>query len=244
MLKDIIESKNTTVYSLSKELNIPYSTLNDIVTGKTLIANISAEVLYKLSCGLGMSMESLYLGRLPETVIYLYNDGRTVYVKLREFCFQYTGPKNLVSFKRVNRFESGCVYVDTTFRKDNGQIYIEEDYIDIGDLCEEYGVPLSVLENVTIRIGKPGESKRNRLVDNAILVSDYMAIQESDVVSDSVLLEISNVVRMNSKMQLRLKDYAVLSTNMSKGMQKRAIEAVRRNVGLIEAELRKRAGHA
>ena len=71
MLSSIIEQKNITPYRLAKDTGIAYSTLADIISGKTDIKCVSAQVLYKLAKGLGMSMEELYEGDGDACVVWL-----------------------------------------------------------------------------------------------------------------------------------------------------------------------------
>ena len=59
MVNNLMEQKNMTKYRLSKNSNIPYTTLNDICNGKTQLEKCSAETIYKLSKQLDVSMEAL-----------------------------------------------------------------------------------------------------------------------------------------------------------------------------------------
>lgn len=60
MLKDILVERNLSVYRVSKDTGIAYSTLNDIVIDKKDIKKASAELLYRLAKYLNLSMEVLY----------------------------------------------------------------------------------------------------------------------------------------------------------------------------------------
>lgn len=60
MIKDILIEKNLSVYKVSKETGIAYTTLNDIVIEKTDIRKSSAELLYRLSKYFCIPMETLY----------------------------------------------------------------------------------------------------------------------------------------------------------------------------------------
>ena len=59
MINELIEQKNVTKYSLSKSSGIPYTTVNDICSGRVRLEKCSAETIYKLSKELGVSMEVL-----------------------------------------------------------------------------------------------------------------------------------------------------------------------------------------
>lgn len=58
-LKRLIKEKNKTMYSLSKETEIPYSTINDYCNGKKDISKASANTIYKISNALSIPMEEL-----------------------------------------------------------------------------------------------------------------------------------------------------------------------------------------
>ena len=103
MLKTLMEKKNISAYALSKKAGIPYSTLSDIISGKTDIQNISAGNLYRLATALEVGMEQLYLGKGDERVYYLYNEGREVIINAGRKRFSYQGPKNLAGFRNIDR---------------------------------------------------------------------------------------------------------------------------------------------
>lgn len=60
MLKAYFTDHHISIYSISRNSGISYSTLNDIVNGKVEISNVKAGILYILAKTLGLSMEELY----------------------------------------------------------------------------------------------------------------------------------------------------------------------------------------
>jgi transcriptional regulator with XRE-family HTH domain len=56
-MKEYIASKNLTIKELSNKTGIPYSTLNDIVNGKTDIGNIRFKFVKLISKELGLSLD-------------------------------------------------------------------------------------------------------------------------------------------------------------------------------------------
>jgi len=58
-VNDLMEQKNMTKYRLSKNSGIPYTTVNDICSGRAQLDKCSAETIYRLSKELGVSMEAL-----------------------------------------------------------------------------------------------------------------------------------------------------------------------------------------
>ena len=238
MISNILESRNITPYRLAKDTGIPYSTLSDIVSGKTDLKSVSAQVLYKLAKGLGMTMEELYEGQQSDTKLFLYNEGRVINICIRGKLFSYQGPKNLVGFRNVVSVRSDVVYTDCYFLSPEKRVYVEEDYIDLRDVMEGYTDLLA--GSYTVQLGSPGESRSRFLLENALLVSDNMAILPADNGTGEVIIEVSNVRRNKDKMLLRLKDYAVMFSNMSPKMQKRAVDAAHRNQEIIAAEMKER----
>lgn len=59
MLNEWIKQKNISLYRLSKNSGIPYSTISDICSGKTQIEKCSGETIYKLAKELDITMEEL-----------------------------------------------------------------------------------------------------------------------------------------------------------------------------------------
>ena len=237
MLKDILDERGISVYKLSQDTGISYSTINDIVIEKTDIKNASANMLYRLSKYLKIGMEALYEDSFEKnTKLYLYNDGRNVIILYNEHRIQYLGPKNLLSFHKVNKILENVIYVDCYFTSKEDKIYCEEDYIDLGDLFQENN--LELVANYEVIIGKPNESKKSILINEAILISDGIAILDY---ADKNLLDkcvqAVSLGRPNAKAIIRLKDLSVISSNMSEGILKRAIAAVERNVEDIKEEL-------
>jgi len=59
MLRSILKGKNLTIYQCAKLSGIPYTTLSELIRGKTKIEKCSAETVYRLSKILNVSMEEL-----------------------------------------------------------------------------------------------------------------------------------------------------------------------------------------
>ena len=58
-VNELMNNKKITKYRLSKDSGIPYTTVNDICSGKAKLEKCSAETVYRISKALGVSMESL-----------------------------------------------------------------------------------------------------------------------------------------------------------------------------------------
>jgi plasmid maintenance system antidote protein VapI len=59
MLDAMLKERNISMYQCAKLSSIPYTTLSEVVRGKTRLAKCSAETVYKLSKILNVSMEEL-----------------------------------------------------------------------------------------------------------------------------------------------------------------------------------------
>ena len=237
-INDIIEKKNMSTYKLAGITGIPYSTLSDIVSGKTDIKSVSSSILYRLSKGLDMSMEELYLSGEGNRTLYLYNKGRNVEICIGTRRFSYMGPKNLVGFRNIVDNRNNVLSVDTYFINENGRIYVEEDYIDLNDIFEGYGELL--ITQYDVAIGRPGQSRTQYLIDNSVMITDNMAILIGDNGTDDIVMEVTNMKRNKENMMIRLKDYAVLFSNMSRRIEERAVATVKNNRALLEEEVEER----
>lgn len=67
-IEELMEQKKITKYRMSKESNIPYTTLSDICNGKVQLEKCSAETIYKIAKELDVSMESLLEPHLAERI--------------------------------------------------------------------------------------------------------------------------------------------------------------------------------
>ena len=58
-VNELMNEKKITKYRLSKDSGVPYTTVNDICSGKAQLEKCSAETVYRISKTLGVTMESL-----------------------------------------------------------------------------------------------------------------------------------------------------------------------------------------
>ena len=73
MLKEYLNDRKISIYSLSKKIGIPYSTLNDICNGKVDIDNCKISIIKKLSDYFNISLDKIYS--------ICFNDDTKVYLK-------------------------------------------------------------------------------------------------------------------------------------------------------------------
>ena len=68
MLATVLKNKNMSIYRCAKQSGVPYTTLSEVVRGKTRIEKCSAETVYRLSKVLNLSMEELIKASLEQRV--------------------------------------------------------------------------------------------------------------------------------------------------------------------------------
>ena len=80
----LVENKNISAYRLSKESDVPYMTINDLINKKTAITKCNAETVYKIAKALDASVEELlepYLRARPSFELFKSN----ICHRLKEF---------------------------------------------------------------------------------------------------------------------------------------------------------------
>lgn len=73
-LTSLLKERKLSVYQCAKESTVPYTTLLDIVKGKTKIEKCTAETLYKLAKTLNVAMEELLAECFRKNDLPLCND--------------------------------------------------------------------------------------------------------------------------------------------------------------------------
>lgn len=110
MLKDILQEREISIYQLSKQTDISYSTLNDIVNNKISIENCRVIVLYKLSKALNLSMDELYSSCSNVIHIYIKENNIhgiiTVKNKRYQLDFEYKNIPVHITLEKVNTITS------------------------------------------------------------------------------------------------------------------------------------------
>lgn len=82
MLDNILKEKNMTMYQCAKLSGIPYTTLSEVVRGKTRLEKCSAETVYKLSKVLNVSMEELMMDSIePRTDFEIFKSNVCHFIK-------------------------------------------------------------------------------------------------------------------------------------------------------------------
>ena len=66
--KDALNDSGMTMYSLSKQTGLPYTTINRLVNEKLSINNCNAGAVFKIASALGVQMEVLMRGECVYTL--------------------------------------------------------------------------------------------------------------------------------------------------------------------------------
>ena len=83
MLKEYLKEHNKSVYALSRESGVAYSTLNDLVNGKVEIDQCKVSLLRSLSAALGLTLEDVIDICCPEDLTIQTSQGIDVKVSVR-----------------------------------------------------------------------------------------------------------------------------------------------------------------
>jgi len=98
MLSEYLKKEKISIYSLSKETKIPYSTLNDLCNGKVEIDNCKVSLLIKLSETLGIDIKELYKICKNDNKIKVkqYNATGKIVVKNKKYYLEYLNDDKVV----------------------------------------------------------------------------------------------------------------------------------------------------
>ncbi len=66
-IDELLKEKHMTIYRLAADAGIPYTTLNDICSGKTRLEKCGAETVYKIAKVLNVSMEWMVESAIRDT---------------------------------------------------------------------------------------------------------------------------------------------------------------------------------
>ncbi len=127
MLKDYLDDCGRSIYAVSKECGIPYSTLNDLANGKVKIENCKFGMVRDLAAGLGLAIEELC--DICSATPVVYRNGYDVEVRLdirgKSYyaIFEYLGEKVELPLCRVTEDTKYYIREILTWRS---EAYIRE----------------------------------------------------------------------------------------------------------------------
>ena len=70
MLLDLLEKQNMSIYRLSKDSGVPYTTVNDLIHNRTDLMKSNVETVYKLSKAMNVEIEELIKACTPERITF------------------------------------------------------------------------------------------------------------------------------------------------------------------------------
>lgn len=132
-IKQILEKKKMSIYTLSQKSGVPYATLNDMCNDKTSLEKCSAETVYKISKVLDISMEDL---------VSPYMVKRPRFENFKSYVCHMVKEKGDIDFI-IETLESGDVrsYFDKNWYIESMYLLGMLDYVSRKNnvpLCEEY----------------------------------------------------------------------------------------------------------
>ena len=113
MLKDYLKQNNISLYSLSKQCDIPYSTLNNLSNGKVDIDNCSFGMLKKISRELSISLDELSAICSQDSDIKIdeYNIAGKIKIKNKKYYANFTYQDEDVELFVCNITEDSSLFV-------------------------------------------------------------------------------------------------------------------------------------
>jgi hypothetical protein len=187
------------------------------------------------------------------STLYVYNIGRQIHIQIDNIHIQYLGSKALNKFLCINSYSDGCISINTEFNIDN-QLEVEEDYIDLRDVLGDYNYNTEKIINSIskIKIGEPQmeqieqieKMSKKDLIEKSLMVSDNMALMNNKSTNNQVQIMVVNMKNTNARAIVSISDFSVISSNMTKDMLKRAVEAVKRNHEQLIEEIREKKVYA
>ena len=89
-LKDYLSANELSIYALSKQSGVPYSTLNDLANGKVTADNCKVRAIRRLAEALGLTMEEVCAMCEGETRCVLTESGVAADITVRGKSFYVT----------------------------------------------------------------------------------------------------------------------------------------------------------
>lgn len=127
MLKDYLNSRNISIYSLSKKTNIPYSTLSDLCNNKVEIDNCKLSIVRSIAKALNLSIEGLYeIVIQKDNIVEIkeYNTLAYIKTKNKRYYVEYTKDNKVIDIDLFKVNSTNSKYV-----KDAASWLVEDDLL-------------------------------------------------------------------------------------------------------------------
>ena len=114
MLKDYLKKHSKSIYALSKESGVAYSTLNDLANGKVDIDQCKISLLRSLSRALGLSLDEVIAICSTEGIATKTSQGIDVKVTVRNKSYhaEFVYDEELVDVELCKVREESSFYID------------------------------------------------------------------------------------------------------------------------------------
>jgi hypothetical protein len=169
------------------------------------------------------------------SVLYLYLKDKEVHIEIDKIHLRYMAPLCLRGFQKVVSYNNSCglITVLCNMEYSDGSKEIEEDYIDVKDILNEYQYNADeLIHQITgVKIKTTDvELTKQYLINNAIMVSDSIAfiVQPNSSTRKAEIVAIS-INKLKARAVIDLESLQVLSSNMSNGMLNRTMTVLRIN---------------
>jgi hypothetical protein len=95
--------------------------------------------------------------------LYLYIENKEIHIEIDKIHLSYKAPICLRGFQKVVSYGSGLITALCNVEYSDGTKELEEDYIDVKDILDEYKYNADeIVSQITeIKIGKPNKQKGN-----------------------------------------------------------------------------------
>lgn len=130
MLKDYLKNRDISIYALSKDTNIAYSTLNDLCNNKTNVDNCSIGVFIKISNYLNISIEELYSYCLIDEYYEKYKSN--IYIKRKKYFITFDCDDEIVDLELCSVNDDNNKYLRTIVN------WTIQDYFDSKEMDKQY----------------------------------------------------------------------------------------------------------
>lgn len=140
MLKDYLNSRNISIYSLSKKTNIPYSTLSDLCNNKVEIDNCKLSIVRSIAKALNLSIEELYeIVIQKDNIVEIkeYNTLAYIKTKNKRYYVEYTKDNKVIDIDLFKVNSTNSKYV-----KDAASWLVEDDLLN-SKMEEIYAIQLN-----------------------------------------------------------------------------------------------------
>ena len=128
--RELLQSKNVTGYALSKRTGIPYTTINDLINGKTIIQNISLKHAISIADCLNVNVKKLNELQSVSFISFRYFRNNLLIDLKRngqlELAYKIISTKEIDYYYKNNGIEYALyllALIDYLFRINNKDIY-------------------------------------------------------------------------------------------------------------------------